>query len=310
MNVLVTGGSGFIGRALAPALEKQGWHVRCAVRRAAAARDVEVGNMEEAIDWTPLLAGVDAVVHLAARVHDVHGSAGQIGAYRKMNVEASLRLAQSAARAGVKRLLFMSSVKVHGEGRDTPYHESDPPQPEDAYGLSKWEAEQALQRLAGETGMELVVLRPPLVYGPGAGANMRRMLRLAHSGLPLPFGSIHNRRSVVYIDNLTEAVRLCLEHPAAVGKTFLLSDGTPVSAPQMLHCLARAMGRQARLFTFPPAWLGATLRLAGRARDWQRLAGSLTVDDSAIRHTLGWTPEVSVEEGLGRTARWYQQYGI
>lgn len=307
MKVLVTGSNGFVGRALVAALAAHGHATVRVVRKATAEGEIAVGDMDGATDWSKALTGVDAVVHLAARVHDLSCTGDQLAAYRLTNVEATLHLARMAAQAGVRRFLFMSSVKVHGEGRDAPYSESDMPRPEDAYGLSKWEAEQGLQALAQTTPMEIVTLRPPLVYGPGVGANMLRLLKLIDRGLPLPLAVVRNRRSMIYIGNLVDAVLLCLTHAAAPGKTFLLSDGQTVSAPELLRALAVGMERRLRLFPTPPSWLRCVLMVIGRGQDWQRLAGSLAVDDSAIRNQLGWTPPFSVEQGLAQTAQWYRR---
>jgi len=258
--------------------------------------------MNAQTDWHPALAGCDAVVHLAARVHLMHDTAQDpLALYRATNTEATLNLARQAARAGVKRFVFVSSIKVNGEGRDTPYRETDVAAPEDAYAISKWEAEQGLQRIAQETGLEIVILRPPLVYGPGVKANFLRLMQTVQRGWPLPLGAIRNRRSLLYLGNFVDAIRLCVEHPAAAGQTFLLDDGEPVSTPELIRALARAMGRPARLLAVPVGVLEWSGALLGRRAAVARLTGSLCVDSSAIRSRLGWVPPFTMEAGLAAT---------
>ncbi len=221
--------------------------------------------------------------------------------YRATNTEATLNLARQAAQAGVKRFVFISSIKVNGEGRDAPYRETDAAAPEDAYAISKWEAEQGLRQIARETGLEVVILRPPLVYGPGVKANFQRLLQMVRRGWPLPLGAIHNRRSLLYLGNFVDAIRLCVEHPAAAGQTFLLDDGEPVSTPELIRAVARAMGRPARLLAVPVGVLEFAGALLGKRAAVARLTGSLWVDSSAIRSRLGWTPPFSMEAGLAAT---------
>ncbi len=221
--------------------------------------------------------------------------------YRAINTEATLNLARQAAQAGVKRFVFISTIKVNGEGGDVPYRESDVPAPADAYAMSKWEAEQGLQQIAQETGLEVVILRPPLVYGPGVKANFRRLMRIVEQGWPLPLGAIRNRRSLLYLGNFVDAIRLCIEHPDAAGQTFLLDDGHPVSTPDLIHALAGAMRRPARLLAVPMGMLNLAGSLLGKRAAVARLTGSLYADGSAIRMRLGWTPPFSMEAGLART---------
>lgn len=303
MKVLVTGANGFVGRALCGCLHASGYSVVPAVRRASGiAGEIVVGDVEGTPDWTSVLSGCDAVVHLAARVHVMNDTAQDpLALYRATNTEATLNLARQATRSGVRRFVFVSTIKVNGEGRDTAYRETDAAAPEDAYAISKWEAEQGLLQIAQETGLEVVILRPPLVYGPGVKANFLRLMRTVERGWPLPLGAIHNRRSLLYLENFVDAIRLCLEHPAAAGQTFLLDDGQAVSTPELIRAVAHAMGRPARLLAVPVGvleWVGALL---GKRAAVARLTGSLYVDSSAIRARLGWTPPFSMKSGLAAT---------
>jgi UDP-glucose 4-epimerase len=303
MKVLVTGATGFVGNALVDHLATHGHRVIPAVRRKAGLADEAiVGNIDDATDWSAALSGCDAVVHLAARVHVMADAArNPLALYRATNTEATLNLARQAAYSGVKRFVFISTIKVNGEGRDDPYRETDIPAPEDAYAISKWEAEQGLHRIAQETGLEVVILRPPLVYGPGVKANFERLVQTIQKGWPLPLRAIRNRRSLLYVGNFVDAIRLCVEHPDAAGQTFLLDDGEPVSTPDLIRALARAMGRPARLLAVAVGMLELAGALLGKRAAVARLAGSLYVDSSAIRSRLGWVPPFSMEAGLAAT---------
>lgn len=301
--VLVTGATGFIGPALCDQLAAAGHSVIPAVRcKSGLLNEVAVGDIGPSTDWRMALAGCDAVVHLAARVHMMRDDAHDpLALYREANTEATLNLARQAADAGVKRFVFISSIKVNGEGRDTAYLESDTPAPADAYAISKWEAEQGLQRIAADTGLEIVVLRPPLVYGPGVKANFLRLIQLVQKGWPLPLGAIRNRRSLLYLGNFVDAIQLCVEHPDAAGQTFLLDDGEPVSTPELIRAVAQAMGRPARLLAVPVRVLELAGALLGKRAAVGRLAGSLYVDSSAIRSRLGWVAPYSLQQGLAAT---------
>ncbi len=302
-SVLVTGATGFVGRALCQQMMAAGHALLPAVRsKAGFPNEAVVGDLESSTDWRLVLAGCDAVVHLAARAHVMAETAqNPLALYRAVNTDATLNLARQAAEAGVKRFVFISTIKVNGEGRDAPYRETDVPAPADAYAISKWEAEQGLWRIARETGLEVVILRPPLVYGPGVKANFLRLMQLIQKGWPLPLGAIRNRRSLLYLGNLVDAIRLCVEHPAAAGQTFLLDDGEAVSTPELIRAVAHAMGRTARLPAVPVRVIEFAGVLLGKRAAVARLTGSLWVDSSSIRSRLNWTPPYSMDAGLAAT---------
>ena len=306
--VLVTGANGFIGSALCVALQAAGIGVRRALREALpGVPDVfPIGEIGPGTDWSAALAGIPCVVHLAARTHVLQETAADpLAEYRRVNVEGTRRLAQQAARAGVRRLVFLSSIKVNGESAGRPITEDDPPHPEDAYGISKWEAEQALHRVSAETGLEVVILRPPLVYGPGVKGNFRRLLDVVARGWPLPLASIRNRRSLIYVGNLADAIVAAIATPQAAGKTWLASDGEDVSTPDLVREIGRALGKDAWLFPCPVGLLKAAAALAGKGPEAARLAASLQLDCSRIRRELLWRTPYSLSEGLQETARWY-----
>lgn len=316
-RVLVTGAAGLVGAAVARDLAVAGYAVRGAVRRRCAfGAGIEAlvvgdigGEVGGEVDWPAALVGVDAVVHAAARVHVSRETAADPAAeYMRVNVEATRRLATAAARSGVGRLVFLSTVKIHGEETKLrPFTEDDAPAPDDAYGESKRRAEEALAEIAAATGLEIVVLRPPLVYGPGVGANFRALLRLADSPLPLPFGGIEgNARSLIFIANLVSAVRAALAHPAASGRFYLVRDGEDVSTAALIGRLRRAFDRPPHLFAAPRAALAAAGWLARRPQAVRRLAGSLAVDDGRIRAELDWQPPFTLDQGLAATAAWHR----
>lgn len=314
MNVLVTGATGFVGRALCAHLGEHELVVREACRdmsqdNAAEHRDsVVVGNIGPDTDWHAALEGIDIVVHLAARVHVMQDTASDsLNEYRLANVEGTRRLALGAAEAGVRRFVFLSSVKVNGESTSRPFIESDRPNPHDAYGISKWEAERALMQIGKDTGMECVILRPPLIYGPDVRANFLSLMRAVARGVPLPLGALENRRSLLYLGNLVDAIRVCLSHSAAAGQLFLLSDGEDVSTPELVRRLAAVLLVRSRLLSVPLPLLHLAGWLTGRAGSVERLTGSLQVDSSRIRAMLGWAPPFSLDQGLAETADWYRQ---
>ena len=307
LKILVTGANGFVGRGVCDLLARRGHTLVRAVRGPAASGELAVGEVNGETAWDVALQEMPrAVVHLAARAHLTRATNDDAEACRRTNVEGAVRLAEQCAAAGVRRFVFMSSVKVMGEGRERPYRESDAPAPVGTYTTAKWEAERRLREIAGRSGMELVVLRPPLVYGRGVKANFLSLMRAVDKRIPLPLGAVDNRRSLLYLGNLADAAALCLTHPAAAGKTYLLSDGEDVSSAELVRRLAEALGRQARLVAAPPRWLHWAARLAGRGGAADRLLGSLTVECGAIRADLDWLPPYTVREGLAATAAWYR----
>jgi nucleoside-diphosphate-sugar epimerase len=312
MRILVTGVSGFVGRALLERLSKAGGHeLRGAVRRADAPRDVNaeyvtVSDLSRDTDWSRALMGCDVVVHAAARVHVLRDTAADpLAEFRRVNVDGTLNLARQALTAGVRRFVFVSSIKVNGEetpaGR--PFRADDAPQPRDAYGLSKLEAEQGLRVLYTQPRREWVVVRPTLVYGPGVKANFLKMMQWLDRGVPLPLGAIRNSRSFTAIDNLASLLEQCAVHPAAANEVFLAADGEDLSTTELLRRLARRLGKRARLLPIPPAALQAAARLLGRGDFARRLLGNLQVDVGKARERLRWSPAVSVDEALERTVR-------
>jgi len=311
-HILITGANGFIGRNLCTFLKEKGYFVRGAVRNNV--RDVsgvdeyvQVGDINESTDWQQALAGVDTVINLAARVHIMNDpEANPIDVFRKVNVLGIERLARMAAKAGVKRFIFISSVKVNGEGALRPYTEKDIPEPQDAYGVSKREAEDLLAYIAAETGLQMVILRLPLVYGPGVKANFKNLIKIAGAGLPLPFKGINNRRSFLYLGNLMNAINTCITHPLAVGETFMVSDGQDVSTPELIKMIAYAMNKKVVLFSLHPGILRALCKIAGKTEELEKLTGFLLVDSSKIRNLLGWKPPFTLEEGIMETIKYYK----
>lgn len=301
--ILVTGSTGFVGTALCHALERRNLPFR-PVSRSARPGAVTVADITPETDWSAALAGVDTVVHLAARVHVMRDtSSDPLAEFRRTNVAATLALARQFAAAGGKRFVFVSSIKVNGEGTQhgAAYRAGDTPAPMDPYGQSKAEAESALFALARETGLEVVVIRPPLVYGPGVKANFAAMIRWVRRGVPLPLASVSNARSLVYVENLVDLILSAGAHPAAPGRIFLASDGHDVSTPELLTEIGKAARVPARLFAFPPVLLHAGAALLGRRSIADRLLGSLQVDISDTRSILGWSPPVPFDEGIRRT---------
>ncbi len=317
MNVLLTGASGFVGRVVQQQLLAGGEHTLRSAFRTAPSSVCErmqvclAPDLGPEADWSEALVGIDAVIHCAARVHVMREQDREpLAAFRRVNVEGTLQLARQAVLAGARRFIYLSSVKVNGEATrpGSPFYADDQPAANDPYGLSKWEAEEALFALAAETGLEVVVVRPPLVYGPGVKANFLSMMRWLYKGVPLPFGSIDNRRSLVAVSNLADLLRLCLDHPAAPGQRFLVSDGVDLSTSELLRHLGGALGRPARLIPVPPQWLETTARWLGRDDLGRRLCGSLQVDITKTRALLGWTPPTSVELALALTATHFLEH--
>jgi nucleoside-diphosphate-sugar epimerase len=314
MKILITGATGFVGAALCRRMRDEGWQVRGAVRSLSdherlprGVEAVPVGSIGPATVWADAMAGVDIVVHLAARTHVTREKAPDpLKAYRSINVEGTDRLARDAAESGVKCFIYLSSVKVNGEGKAAPYTELDVPAPEDPYGISKWEAEQALHRIADKTGMELVIIRPPLVYGPGVKANFLDLITIVKRGIPLPFAGVNNRRSLIYLGNLVDAIISVCIHPDAAGRTYLVSDGADVSTPELVRNIAGALGRPARLFSFSAHFMRFAGKLLGKTSAIERLLGSLAVDTSKIQRELDWKAPYTMEQGLQETAEWFK----
>lgn len=305
MNILLTGASGFLGRRLAKRLIMQkDISLTVTVRLRNVPIEVPtyvVGELSGKVDWRCAVAGQQVVVHAAASAHITRTESGEpLAEYRRVNVDGTLELARQAAAAGVKRFVFISSIGVNGNINVRPFTALDVPHPVEPYAQSKWEAEQGLWRIQQETGMELVIIRPPLVYGPKAPGNFGNLVRWVGKGIPLPFGAIQNRRSLVGIDNLVDLIVRCIDHPAAANQVFLAGDGRDLSTTELLRLVGDAMGRPARLIPVPAGVLKLSAALLGRKAMAQRLLGSLQVDISQTCETLDWQPPFTVEEGLRR----------
>jgi nucleoside-diphosphate-sugar epimerase len=312
-SLAVTGANGFVGSALVQrcvALSAPGRDGRVLaitrhtpVNTAAGAHYLQVGNWSEDTDWHAVLNGANVLVHLAARVHVMHDTEPDpLAAFRVVNVQGTLNLARQAAAAGVKRFVFISSIKVNGEATSAskPFSPDDLACPQDAYGVSKTEGEHGLRQIAADTGLEVVIIRPPLVYGPGVKGNFAALMRAVKRGLPLPLGAVHNQRSLIALHNLVDFIVTCIHHPEAANQTFLVSDGHDLSTTELVRGMAKAAGVPARLLPVPVWALKAGASLLGRGDAVQRLCGNLQVDISKARSMLGWVPPVSVEEGLRR----------
>lgn len=308
MDVLLTGGSGFVGSCVAKRLLDEGHRVTAAVRGSDMRSDarLESWRFEELSadqDWRAALEGKSLVIHCAARVHVMGDSAvDPLSEFRNVNVDGTCALARQAANAGIRRFIFISSIKVNGESTTLglPYRADDIPAPQDFYGISKFEAEQGLRKVAAETGMEVVIIRPPLVYGPRVKGNFASMITLVGKGFPLPMGAIHNKRSLVGIDNLVDLIIRCIGHPAAANQVFLAGDGADLSTTELLRGVGRAMGKPARLIPVPAGMLQLGATLLGKKAMAQRLLGSLQVDISKTCELLDWRPPYTVDEGLRR----------
>ena len=325
ISVAVSGATGFVGRALCAALVGRDFRVRRLVRHALPAEaaqfgaqgsradyeDVCIGDIAGNSDLANALLDIDTVVHLASPAV-AREAADSLARFRKVNVEGTRRLARSAAAAGSRRFIYLSTLKVHGEqSLEHPIREGDPRRPTDAYAISKVEAEDVLGDISRTTGLDVIILRPPAVYGPGARGNILRLLQLISRGVPLPLASIVNRRSLIYMDNLVDAIITCIEATARTGGVYLVSDGEDVSTPDLIRGLAAGLGAPVRLVPCPVALLKLGGRMTGRSGDIGRLTDSLQIDSSKIRAEIGWKPPCPLAYGLAATARWYhRQFAI
>lgn len=308
MVVLLTGASGFVGKAVLKTAQQRSIKVRPVFRSTDAAQGhheaVLVTGLDGAADWSHALKGVDVVIHLAARAHIMREEAHDpLAEYRRVNVEGTLNLARQAVAAGVRRFVFISSIKVNGEATalGRPFTADDPPAPEDPYGLSKAEAEAQLKQVTHETGMELTIIRPPLIYGPGVKGNFAILISWVRRGLPLPFCvGAQNRRSLVGLDNLVDLILVCADHPKAANQIFLISDGEDLSSTEVLRKIGNALGRPARLLWVPTGFISFIAQLLGKKKISQRMIGSLQVDICKTCEMLDWSPSISVDEGLRR----------
>lgn len=316
MDTLITGANGFIGSVLTQHLHQQGCSLIVAVRSVTASltpciQQAPIGDLLPNTDWASALNNMDTVIHLAARAHILKDQATDpLAAFRETNTYATINLARQAANAGVRRFIFISSIGVNGNQTfDKPFTVEDTPNPTEPYAVSKHEAEISLRQIATDTGMEVVIIRPPLVYGANAPGNFRQLIKTVARGIPLPLGNIHNQRSLVALDNLVDLITLCIDHPAAANQTFLVSDGEDLSTTALLRRLGAAMGKPTRLLPVPQNLLTTSLQLLGKGNIAQRLCGNLQVDISKTRELLGWTPPVSVDEALKKTAQaWLAQH--
>ena len=317
MKILVTGANGFIGQRLCKTLLNAGYFVRGAVRHfpeglhslksSNNAEFVFIDDISQKTNWNVALKGIDCIIHLAARVHITRETSGDpFTVFRKINTEGTSLLARMAAEGGVKRFVFLSTVKVNGESTEGhPFTERDVPNPQDDYSISKFEAEQALHNISDATGLEVVIPRPPLVYGPGVKANFLRLLDMANKNIPLPLSLVNNKRSMIYIGNLVDAIIKCIEHPDAANQTFLVSDGHDISTQELIRIIAKAMGKKARLFPCPVSLLKVIGKAAGKSAEVERLVNSLQIDSTKIRRTLNWTPPFTIEEGTAEAVKGY-----
>ncbi|MDH5444114.1 MAG: SDR family oxidoreductase [Gammaproteobacteria bacterium] len=306
-NILLTGATGFVGGRLLSMLQEQGHQCRAAIRRPSSTVDVHadsivVGDIDANTDWSTAVAGMDVVVHLAARVHVMHDQADNpLAEFRKINLDGTRSLAEAAVKAGVKRFVYISTIKVNGERtKDKPFKADDIPAPSDPYAIAKWEAEKNLREIAQATGLEVVIIRPPLVYGPGVKANLQSLIKLVRKRIPLPLAGIKNKRSLVALDNLASLIMLACVHPNAAGHVFLAADDEALSTAELVGKIAKAFGQRSPVFYFPSRLIEFGIRLLGKQAVWQRLSGSLQVDNSAAKELMGWQPVTSMDEELER----------
>ena len=304
MRILITGQSGFVGRVLFKELQNRGYTVRGTNRTAShrhVMRDiVAVGDVGSSTDWSEALQETDVIIHLANRAHVLdESSRDPLSLFREINVEGSIQLAKQAAAIGVKRFIFVSSIKVNGERTDEyPFTPEDQPNPQNPYAVSKTEAEMALRRVAQVSSMEVVIIRPPLVIGSGAKGNFQRLTGLVRSGIPLPIGSINNRRSIVSLGNLVDFLIHCIANTQAANQTFLVSDGVDLSTPDLIRMVASSMKQSVRLFPFPVSLLKMVAKIVGQQGTANRLCGSLQLNMEKNRRLLNWTPPYSLQQGI------------
>jgi len=316
-RILITGANGFIGRSLCKKALSEGWLVRGTIRTLAGKETlpaevdfVIIDEIGPGTDWTKALDGVDTVVHLAARVHVMRELAvNPLVEFRRINTDGTVRLAGMAAASGVRRFIFLSTVGVNGNVTlERPFSEQDLPQPNSAYAVSKFEAELNLRVISDQTELGIVIIRAPLVYGPGNPGNFLKLLKLVSKRLPLPLASVRNRRSLLYLENLVDAIITCINRPEAVGKIYLVSDGDDVSTPELIRRIANDLGIPLKLFSFPVSLLHLAGKLLGKSAELEKLIGSLIIDSTKIRTELGWKPPFGLDEGLKETAMWYKEH--
>ncbi|KII81184.1 UDP-glucose 4-epimerase family protein [Vibrio renipiscarius] len=310
MKILVTGSNGFVGSRVVDLARERYWEVIPVVRKQIEPliNSLVVTSIDASTDWSGAFENMDCIVHCAARVHQMNESEQDaLTAYRETNTLGTLNLARQAAEAGVKRFVFVSSIKVNGEFSEPnlPFEPNLKNTPQDPYGLSKYDAEVELVKLSKETGLEVVIIRPPLVYGPGVKANFLSMMRMIEKGIPLPFGAIKNQRSLVYLDNLSDLILTCCDHPLAPGHTFLASDDQDVSTTQLMRTIALSMGKSPRLIPIPMSLIQAGALALNKKHIAQRICSNLQVEIGLTKEILGWKPSVSFEQGIKRTVEAY-----
>lgn len=317
MSILVTGSTGFIGNALVKFLYREGYTVKAVMREKKGSvhpciQEYLLGDLTPQTDWIPSLEGVDTVIHLAARAHIMRDKVvDSLAEYRIVNTASTLNLAKQSADAGVRRFIFVSSIGVNGNQTTvSPFSARDKPNPREYYAISKYEAEIGVQRIGVETGMDIVVIRPTLVYGANAPGNFGKLLKAVYNGIPLPLGAIHNKRSLVSLDSLIDLIATCVEHPKAANRTFLVSDGEDLSTTELLVRLSHAFGKPVRLIPVPPSLISIGALILGKEEFARRLCGSLQVDISDTKRILGWNPPIGVDEGLKIAAEAYLDKSI
>ena len=310
-KILITGGTGFVGKALSKKLISNRFLVNISTRTDKLINLKEVisyniGEIDHKTDWTNALNKVDCVIHCAAKTQVMNElEKDKLDDFKKVNIHGTINLAEQAASNGIKRFIFLSSIKVNGEKtlKSSSFKNYDIAKPEDTYGISKWEAEQELWKISKRTKLEVIIIRSPLVYGHEVKGNLMSLMKLINSGIPLPFGLIKNQRSLVGIDNLVDLIALCIDHPDAAEKTFLVSDGEDLSTPDLINYIATSMGCRAHLFPLPIFLLKFLGSIFGKQKEINRLVGSLRIDNSFVKETLNWTPPLSIEEGIRRMVK-------